>query len=235
MVDDRRRGEAAVGAAHLRRDVRMGLGQALDVGLVDDGVFPGDLWPQFAQAPVEDLVDDDGLRHAAGIVAPIERQIFALAPRAVAEMRVAPHHPAGDPLGVGVEQQLVRIEAMAVVRLIRTVHAIAVKLSRRNVVEIAVPDVLGSFRQRDAFELAPALAVEQAEFDAGGVGRKQREIRAPPIPCCAQAMGGPRSQSHHQSSSTRNIVASGGIVSLSSGTSVAEVSTTPPLPTLLPP
>src|SRR5260221_12317520 len=76
------------------------------------------------------------------------------------------------------------------------VNAIAVKLARRNVVEIAVPDVLAALRQFDAFELAAALAVEQAQLDLFGVGRKQRKVGAPAIPACAKACRASRRQSH---------------------------------------
>ena len=43
MLDHRRRRQAAEGAAQVRRHVLALLRQALDVGLVDDGVFPGDV------------------------------------------------------------------------------------------------------------------------------------------------------------------------------------------------
>lgn len=77
-------------------------------------------------------------------------------------MSVAPDQAAGELLGIGVEQQLVRIETMAVFRLIRPVHAIAIELARRDVVEIAVENVLVVLRQFDALEFAAALAIEQA-------------------------------------------------------------------------
>src|SRR6267154_2792161 len=56
------------------------------------------------------------------------------------------------------------------------VDAVAVELSRRDVVKIAVPDVLGTLRQFEALELAAALAVEQAKLDLFRVGGEQREI-----------------------------------------------------------
>ena len=165
MVDHRGRGEAAIGAAQIGRDVVALLRQALDVRLVDDGVFPGDLRADLATAPVEGLVDHDGLRHAAGIVAPVERQILARAAGAIGEMRIAPDQPPGEPPGIGIEQQLVGVEAVAVLGLVGAVDAIAVELPGRDVVQIAVPDVLGALGQFDAFEFAAALAVEQAQLD----------------------------------------------------------------------
>ena len=84
------------------------------------------------------------------------------------------------------------IEAKAALRLIGPVHAIAVELARHDVAEIAVPDILGALRQRDALELAPALVVEQAKLDLLGIGGKQREVRAAPVPGRAQRMRGAR-------------------------------------------
>src|SRR6185312_9236596 len=86
--------------------------------------------------------------------------------------------------------------AMAVLRLIGAVHAIAVELSRRHVVEIAVPDVLATFGQLDALEFAATLAVEQAQLDLGGVGGKQGKIGPPAVPACTEARIGSGGQAH---------------------------------------
>ena len=236
MIDHRGRRQPAIGAAQARRHVLALLREALDVGLVDDGVLPGNVGAQhLAAAPVEGLVDHDGLRHAARIVAPVERQILARAAGAVGEMRVAPHQPAGEPPCIGIEQQLVGVEAVAALGRIGAVNAIAVKLSGRYVVEIAVPDVLGALRQFDPLELAAAQAVEQAKLDLLRVGREQRKVGAPSVPACTEARGRSPGQSHDQLSGTRKIAASGGIVRCSSGTSASRVWTSPILPTLLPP
>ena len=140
--------------------------------------------PYLAAAPVEGLVDHDRLRHAAGIVAAVEGKILARAPGAIAEMRVAPHQPPGEPLGVGIEQQLVGVEAVAVLGRIGAVDAIAVELPGRDVVEIAVPDVLVALGQFDPLEFAAALAVEQAKLDLFRIGREQRKVGAPSVPAC---------------------------------------------------
>src|ERR1700709_2367036 len=132
MIDDRRRTEAAIGAAQVWRYVFAFLRQALDVGFIDDGVFPGDVGPHFAAAPVEGFVDNDGLRHAARIVAPVEREVLARAPGAIGEMRIAPYQPSGKPPGIGIEQQLVGVETVAVFGFIGPVNAVTVELPRRN-------------------------------------------------------------------------------------------------------
>src|SRR3982074_981676 len=92
MLDDRRRTEGAIGGAQVSRYLFAVLRQALDVGFIDDGVFPGDVRSRLVAAPVEGFGDDDGLRHAPRIVTPIKREVLARAPGAIGEMRIAPYH-----------------------------------------------------------------------------------------------------------------------------------------------
>ena len=196
MLDHRRRRQAAIGTAQVRRHILARLGQAFDMRLVDDGVFPGDGGAHLAPAPVEGFVDHDRLRHAARIVAAVEGEVLACAPGAIAEMRVAPHQAADEPLGIGIEQQLVGVEAVPALGRIGAVDAIAIELPGRDVVEIAVPDVLAALRQFDPLEFAAALAVEQAKLDLFRIGREQRKVGAPSVPACSEAGGASRGQSH---------------------------------------
>src|SRR6185437_8562172 len=140
--------------AQIGRHVLARLRQALDVRLIDDGLFPGDAGPDFAASPIEGLVDHDGLRHAARVVATVEAKVLARTAGAIGKTRVAPDQPSRQPLGIAIEHELVAVEAMAMLRLIGAVHAIAVELSGRDVVEVAVPNVLAALGQLDAFELA---------------------------------------------------------------------------------
>src|SRR4029077_2956193 len=128
-----------------------------------------------------------GLGHAARIVPPVEREVLARAAGAITEMGIAPDQPAGEALGIGVEQQLVGVEAVAVLGVVRPVNAIAVELSGRNIVQGAVPDILGAFGQFDAFDFATPLIVEQAKLNFLRVGGEQSKISAPAVPACAKA------------------------------------------------
>ena len=103
-------------------------------------------------------------------------------------MRVAPDESARELLGIGIDEQLVRIEAQSALGMIRAVNPVTVELSRRDIIEVAVPDILGAFWQCDALDLAAAMAVEQAKLDLFGVCRKQREIASAPVPCGSQRM-----------------------------------------------
>jgi hypothetical protein len=105
-------------------------------------------------------------------------------------MRVAPDQPSGQPLGVRVDQELIRVETESLLRLVRPMHAIAIELSGRDIVQIAMPDIFAALGQRDAFQFALALVIEQAKLHLRRIGGKQREVGAPPIPCCAKRMRG---------------------------------------------
>src|SRR3954447_7539690 len=111
-------------------------------------------------------------------------------------MGVAPDQPARKSLGIGIEQQLVGVEAVTVLRLVRTIDAVAVELSRRDVVQIAVPDVLGPLRQFDPLDLPSALAIEQAELDLFGIGGKQGKIGPSSVPGCSETGVASCSQAH---------------------------------------
>src|SRR5262249_6904614 len=159
------------------------LGEALDVRLVNDRVLPGNGRPAFC-APGEGLVDDHTLGHTARIVAPVKRKIAACATGAVAEMRIAPYEPPGELLRIRIDEELVRVEAQSTLGLIGAMHPIAIELPRHHIAEIAMPDILGAFRQRDALHLPPAMAIKEAQLDFFGIRRKKCEICSAPVPSC---------------------------------------------------
>src|SRR4051794_29524331 len=156
VLDDRLARKAEVGAAQLLRHLGMELREALDVQLVDHRVVP-----RRARRPV---------------VAPAEGAVDDLAaPEAGADL-------AADQPGVWIEEQLGRIEAVAPVRVVRAVDAITVELPRARVGQIAVPDEVGALAQLDTLDLAPPARVEQAQLDALGVLREEREVDAGAVP-----------------------------------------------------
>jgi len=92
---------------------------------------------------------------------------------------------------VRIEQQLVGIEAMAGFRGVGTIHSVAIHRARPNAADVAVPDLVGIFRQFDALLLGFAARIEQAQFDLGGVCREQRKVDALPVPRGASRMRQP--------------------------------------------
>ena len=128
------------------------------------------------------------------------------------------------------------VEAEPALGLSAAVNAIAIELSRPDIVQIAVPDILSSLRQGDAFDFAAAVAIEEAELDLLGGRGKQREVRSSPIPSRPQGIGQAARQAHSYDSGTRKIAARGGTTRLTSGIiPLSNVVTTPPFPILLPP
>jgi hypothetical protein len=84
-------------------------------------------------------------------------------------MRIAPNEPSGQLPRIRIDEELVRVEAQSTLGLIGAMHPIAIELPRRHIAEIAMPDILGAFRERDALDLPPAMALEEAELDFFGV------------------------------------------------------------------
>src|SRR5882757_5929691 len=79
-------------------------------------------------------------------------------------------------LRIGIEQQFVGIEAMAMLRLIGAMNAIAVLCAWADIGEIAVPDIVGALRQADSLQLTAVAGIEQAQFDLLRICRKDRKI-----------------------------------------------------------
>jgi hypothetical protein len=191
VVDHIGRRQALEGAPPRPRDLGMGPGHAADVGLVDHRFGPGPERPHML-APGEGGVDHAAFRHAEAVVAPVEGQVGAVRPDPIAEMGIRPAYGAAQRLGIGVDQQLVGIEAVTVARLVGAMDAVAVEQPGHGLGQIAVPHLVGVFGQRDAVDLAPAAGVEQAQLDPLGVGGEQREVDARAVPGCAERRGAAR-------------------------------------------
>jgi len=97
-------------------------------------------------------------------------------------MRVGPAQRPRHQTGVRVEQQLVRVEPIAALRRVRTVHPVPVELAGAGFGKIAMPDEVGALAYVDPRYLPPALGVEQAQLDGFRVFRIQREVDARAIP-----------------------------------------------------
>ena len=177
--------EAGIGAAQVFRDVRMLLGKTLDMGFVDDGLVPMHVLPGGFGGPVEIRIDHDAFRHERRAVALVEGEVVA-GFHFVAEHGRIPGQRAGMRARIGIEQQLVRIEAVAVGGIVRPVNAIAVEGAGADARNVAVKYLVGVFGKFDA---GLALAVEQADLDLGGVGREQRKVGTLAAPVRAERIG----------------------------------------------
>ena len=188
VLDHLRRAEPLEGAGAGTADLRVALGHALDVRLVDHRLGPAA--PRAAvRAPGVGGVDDPALRHGAGAVAAVEAEVGLRAADPVAVERVVPAKLAGERAGIGVEEELVGVEAVAGLGRVGAVRAQAVELAGAEVGKVAVPDLVGELRQRDAVGLAPALGVEEAELDPRGMGGEDRDVDAGAVPGGAERKG----------------------------------------------
>ena len=161
---------------------------AAGVRFVDDGAFPGDEHALVA-APGERRVDHLAFGHERRAVAFVERQVAVGVADGVAEQRLGPFQAADQLLGVGVDQQFVGVEAVAVLWLVGAVYTVAVNQAGMRVGQVAVVDLIGVFGQLDALDFLFAAGVEQAQLDLGGVGREQGEIHPKAIPGGAEGEG----------------------------------------------
>src|SRR5690606_9440480 len=161
-----------VGAAQLGRHLRVGAGQALDVGLVDHGVGVPAAGPGVV-APVEGGVGDHAQHGVPGAVARVGPVRVTFVRRGVVvDLPV-------DGGGVRVEEQLRRVAAVAGRRVPGAVHPVAVALPGADAGEVAVPHEAVGLGQRDG--AVPPLVVDQDQVDALGDLAEQGEVGALPV------------------------------------------------------
>ena len=180
VLGDGRVRQAGVRAALLLGHVGVQLGEALDVGLVDHRLVVGDVEAAVA-LPVEEGVDDHAVGHVRRGVLVVARVGVA---EGVAEQRLVPVDLAAGGLGVGVEQQLVRVAAQPVLRVPRAVHAVAVALAGLHRRQVAVPHVGVDLGDLDPGLGVPAPRVglvEQAELHPVGDLAEESEVGPAPV------------------------------------------------------
>jgi hypothetical protein len=165
-------GHARVGAALLFRYLGVQLREALDVGFVDDRLVVRDAW-QVVTVPVEDRVDDHAHHHVGRRVGIVAGCNIA---KVVGEQCRVPVDPALDGLGVGVQEQLVGVEAVPAVRVVGAVNAVPVFLAGLDVRQVAVPHITVHFPDVDPG--FPAVFIEEAQFDFLSPLAEQREVRS---------------------------------------------------------
>ena len=103
------------------------------------------------------------LRHVGGTVALVHQQVgIVTCADLVAVESVVPANVADELAGVGVEQQLVGVEAVPGFGRPRPMDAPAVDLSATDAGQVTVPDAIGALAQVDALGFGDAEAIEQA-------------------------------------------------------------------------
>src|SRR5579872_2047767 len=175
----------------------MTLREALDMYLVDHRIAERDAW-MAVLVPIEIGTDHHRLLHACSTVVVVPREVFVGVSELIWKNGLAPIDASADGAGVGVNQKLRWIEAVALRRIVWAMHAISIQLTGVNARQVAMPDVIRLLAHLDFFF---ALAVvEQAQLDAFRALGVQSEVDADSIPRRALRKWPARQHSSHHAS-----------------------------------
>jgi hypothetical protein len=152
--------------------------EAAHVRLVDHHLVPGHA-RRAVVAPGEGGLDDLAARQVGGAVAAVEGEVALAVADAVAEERVVPAQRADDVARVGVEQQLVGIEAQALARAVGPVHAVAVELAGSRLRQVAWKTWSVRSRRSMRWISCRPLASNRHSSTALGVFGEEGENRLP--------------------------------------------------------
>ena len=144
-------------------------------------------------APVEQGRDDDRLGQRVRAVGRVGLAV-RIAVERVREQRLTPAELALERAGVGIDQELGGIAALALARKPRTVDPIAVALAGLDPGQVAVPHRARSLGQEDA--RLHVVRVEETELDGVGDVARHREAGAEPVERRPQGEGLPRPDFH---------------------------------------
>ena len=178
VFDHRRVGQAGVGAADVRGHVHVEVGHAAHMSLVNDRIMVGDVRVPVG-APVEVGVDHHRFHRVPGRVQRVHRRIVVRAFEPVGEQAFIAVDVAFDGIGVGVEQQLVRVAAQSPVRVVGAVDTVSVPLTGLDARQIVMPDIRVLLGHLDAG--FAVLIIEQAQLNLVGDLRVDGEIHAGPV------------------------------------------------------
>ena len=157
--------EAQVAAAQVLGHLRVQLGQALYVGLVDDGLRGGDV-RRFVVLPVEVIVYHDAQWNPA-LLSGFHLEVAPGTAHLVAEHARLKILDIAHRAGIRVEQPHVGVEAQPTLGRVRAVNPVAVELAGAHPLEIDVPHERGLATNRKALLEAPVLAaaLDQTQLD----------------------------------------------------------------------
>jgi hypothetical protein len=134
------------GTTKLLGDRRMERRQSFDVSFIEDRLVPGDVGLGVT-LPTVGGVDNPPLWHHRPTILIVEGKILLLGVGLVSEVRTRPPNVADEFPGIRIEQQFVRIEAMAVRGIEGPVDAIPVETTGAEARQEAVPDFVRVLRE----------------------------------------------------------------------------------------
>src|SRR5947207_1993847 len=109
----------------------------------------------------------------------------------VAEQLGRPPQLPDQLFSIWINKQLVRVETMTRVGLIRSVDSIAIDGPRPCRRKVTVPDLVGVFRQLNALEFNSAFVIKQTQLHLGCMSGEQRKVDSEAIPGRTQRKGLP--------------------------------------------
>src|ERR1700730_4784580 len=188
MLDRGGMRQAGIRAPKRLGDVRVALGESLDVQFVDDRVRPCSVGTAVI-APWERLVDDHAARHRRRRVDTTDAEVVAA--DAVPEERAAVAETTGDGTRVRIEQELGGVVAQPFVRRVSAVNPESITLAGADIGDVSVPDEIGPLDERMRRQLGASL-VEENEVARLRALREDREVGARTAPGGAERGVGSR-------------------------------------------
>ena len=172
-----RLGKAGNRAPQLAGNARMLLTVAAHMHLIEHRLAPGASGRGQAVGAANQTCNP-ALRHEGCAVAVIEGMAALGMIGLIAEHRVMPPETADQLAGIRVEQQLVRIEAMPVIRRIRAMGPQAIDQTGLRFGKESVKDIAGAAWQVNARDFLLAGGIEQTQLDALGMMRPDCNVDA---------------------------------------------------------
>src|ERR1700736_1093208 len=124
------------------------------MSFINEGLVRRMRWPLLS-APIEGGIGDYPQRSKRCAVSVIERQVTVRISQLIAKKLVGPCQLPADRLGVGIEQQFVRIEAQSALRNVGSVYPITIQLARTHARHVNVPSAAGALADADAPLIVP--------------------------------------------------------------------------------
>ena len=194
VLDRHRVGQSRVGAAQLLGHAGQLVGQALDVGLVDDGALAGDARPRNHREGVTgDHADDGAARRVQVRGAPGLGRRDQFAGDLVSVDRRHQVHLSVQGAGIGVQQQLAGVVEQPLMRVPGAVSAVAVALPSTDAGNVRAPDAALRTVHPDPGLLRHGAVVghgQQAQVHRRGMRSVDGEVRTVTAEGNAQSVGG---------------------------------------------
>ena len=189
-------GKSRVRAAELFRHDLVELRKTFDVQLINHRAVRR-RFGRPVVAPRERFIDNAAQRRIRRTIQLAERQVLVLVADHITLQCVGPVRHACDGPRIRIQQHLVVVEAVPLLRLVGTVHAIAVELPWSPVGQVNVPHHVGVLRHDDPLGFLLVVGgIEKTKLHLAGVLAVQGKIHAAAIPRGTERIGATWPKTH---------------------------------------